>query len=468
MSYPSTEHDYQSHAQQLSLDDAAKVQFNTSSNWPVPAGWTGWKIRNDYPQPAPLKAASTPGDALALPLPDVKVESPWLRHDFRKDPLGYAKVVKEYCWEGNRETDFVVQENLTRPWFHAPWMHASNSGREPLKGLTYERPIPRLELAKSQKSGLQVWAIGFYNAPGASVFGGVWADPSKPVWNKHIKFPAGTCVFKLLFTTATHEEVPTMKGSPAWHAVIAVQDNAEVAPSDGGFRNTEPSLVRLLQVDWATVDERSPIGWVFGTFMYDGYLENISDPWDRLTAVGVTWGNDPQLDQAAVDAGEKPVESWINPIAEDIRKQFGGRRPSWGYNGRLNGPADNFISACASCHGTAQLPSAPMTQLGHLNHDKTKWIPLNEKLTMTCADYSLQFMIGWNNYTNWLKTNAAQASERDPTKRILLATPARRVVFQAKKDDEEEKIEKILSRIHIEEIPTRTGPELDWTRDDDE
>lgn len=55
------------------------------------------------------------------------------------------------------------------------------------------------------------------------------------------------------------------------------------------------------------------------------------------------WGNDPQLDQAAVDAGEKPVESWINPRADELRKELGGMRPSWGYNGRLNGPADNFI-----------------------------------------------------------------------------------------------------------------------------
>lgn len=146
--------------------------------------------------------------------------------------------------------------------------------------------------------------------------------------------------------------------------MIAKQDDPKVAPSTAAKRADDKARdVRLIQVDWAAVDDRSPVGWVFGTFMYNGYLQNIDDvraksairtayarpdfsfnqPWDRLTPVGVMWGNDPQLDQAAVDRGEKPVESWINPDAETLRKELNGMRPSWGYNGRLNGPADNFI-----------------------------------------------------------------------------------------------------------------------------
>lgn len=34
-------------------------------------------------------------------------------------------------------------------------------------------------------------------------------------------------------------------------------------------RNKEPSDVRLIQVDFAVVEPRSDIGWVFGTYMYD-------------------------------------------------------------------------------------------------------------------------------------------------------------------------------------------------------
>ena len=48
--------------------------------------------------------------------------------------------------------------------------------------------------------------------------------------------------------------------------------------------------------------------------------------------------------------------------------------------------ADNFVSACASCHSTAQSPSAPMVQEGHLvklKDGERKWIPKSDALTMT-------------------------------------------------------------------------------------
>ena len=53
------------------------------------------------------------------------------------------------------------------------------------------------------------------------------------------------------------------------------------------------------------------------------------------------WGNDPQLNQEAFDKGQKVQESWINPRAEEIRLRLGGSRPSWGWNGRMNGPGIN-------------------------------------------------------------------------------------------------------------------------------
>jgi hypothetical protein len=54
------------------------------------------------------------------------------------------------------------------------------------------------------------------------------------------------------------------------------------------------------------------------------------------------WGNDPELTQAKADAGEKPQESWINPEADTVRNSLQGTRPSWGWNGRLNGPGMIF------------------------------------------------------------------------------------------------------------------------------
>ena len=117
-------------------------------------------------------------------------------------------------------------------------MHYGANGREPLKGLTFERSIPSQEFAIKQTDALQSWAIGFYNAPGkqsspllwtsditpqfyvgALTFGQAWANPNKPEWNDNLKFHPGTCVFKLLFTTASDDQVFTMAGSPAFPAV---------------------------------------------------------------------------------------------------------------------------------------------------------------------------------------------------------------------------------------------------------
>ena len=54
--------------------------------------------------------------------------------------------------------------------------------------------------------------------------------------------------------------------------------------------------------------------------------------------VGLQWGNDPNLDQKKAEAGVSPKESWINPAAEAMRVALGGRRPGWGWHGRMNGP----------------------------------------------------------------------------------------------------------------------------------
>jgi len=50
------------------------------------------------------------------------------------------------------------------------------------------------------------------------------------------------------------------------------------------------------------------------------------------------WGNDPQLTQREFEEnGKRPVEQWINPAADELLRQLKGDRPSWGWNGRMNG-----------------------------------------------------------------------------------------------------------------------------------
>lgn len=169
----------------------ANAQFNTSSIYGRPTGYTGalWQIRNDYPTVS--QAASLPPlpGQPGTPLPTEPIEfSPWMAVNFETQPALYAEVVKAYCFEGNVSTDFVVQNNTVRHlmlpfndmfadpmdhqqirnWYHAPWMHLNPNytGREPVRGLTFERPIPPGELSKTQTAYRQAWAIGFYNSVG--------------------------------------------------------------------------------------------------------------------------------------------------------------------------------------------------------------------------------------------------------------------------------------------------------------
>lgn len=161
----------------------AQVQFETSYGYVVnnvqmikpPETWKGpvFKIHNEYPRIIEANNASTAGQGPAIPGPDMplpnfdpKKEAPWLNVDFNLEPEKYCELIKLYCWDGNVDNNFVVQNNPIRPWYHAPWMHWNLHGREPLHGLTFERPTPAFELASTQSRPLQTWACGYYNWAG--------------------------------------------------------------------------------------------------------------------------------------------------------------------------------------------------------------------------------------------------------------------------------------------------------------
>ena len=75
-------------------------------------------------------------------------------------------TVLEYCLDGNLENEFVPQKNLNRNWYHAPWMSLTTSGREPVHGLTFERPALMGYLADTQTRVCQSWAVAMYNEEG--------------------------------------------------------------------------------------------------------------------------------------------------------------------------------------------------------------------------------------------------------------------------------------------------------------
>jgi hypothetical protein len=75
--------------------------------------------------------------------------------------------------------------------------------------------------------------------------------------------------------------------------------------------------------------------------------------------------------------------------------------PHVGYQGRLNGPVDNPISSCMSCHGTGEIPSGVMVPPSGQN--PARWFqniksgqPFDPGRQST--DYSLQIEVGISNF----------------------------------------------------------------------
>ena len=134
---------------------AAVKEFHRPSYNDLPANWKGpsFKPRLDYPAHCP------PRSSAAEP-------KPWETIDFKKEPESYMQAILEYCLDGNVESGFVPQKNKTRNWYHAPWMSQTPIGREPIHGLTFERPAPVGYLAETQTRVCQSWAVAMYNEEG--------------------------------------------------------------------------------------------------------------------------------------------------------------------------------------------------------------------------------------------------------------------------------------------------------------
>jgi len=314
-------------------------------------------------------------------------EQPWLAaNPFSATTLAqrgtesskYVHAILEYIFEGNvgsapSETDFDICRNPVRPWFHVPWMDANASkGREYVHGMTRElAPSPK-KLGPAQVNTEAAWAVGFYNARGAFVLGQLFSGSSKAdvkVPSAHLHFPEGTVVGKALFTTATPDTLPYLKGAPRWQA------NILPAPCGGRFTGTAKAPdgtmvactrtlhdVYLAQFDVAVVDLRAPLKWVFGTFVYDG-LEDASRGWRGLRPVGLMWGNDPGLEPKGTnpDANDPATRGLTPPERVTQSFMFTDTLPPWlrkdlGCSGRLDGPIDNPRSSCMSCHASASTP----------------------------------------------------------------------------------------------------------------
>ena len=284
------------------------------------------------------------------------IRAPWLQIDFATHPVQYMQAVLEVVQKGfrrsNLEKRLVGKSNSQ--WWISLWMDYTNSGREPLMGLTKERGPDPGDLSPTSSDGHQVWAVGFYNAPGASILGMIFKDACEPKVPQSLSFPEGTASVKFLFTDAPPEEVEYLKGAPEYEAFI---DKKGTGRRGGPATDRVRRVIRLLQVDIAAKDMDADVtNWVFGTFVWNGPKKG-DGLFDNLVPVSLQWGNDPGV------YDDQITESWIN--SELKNKVYGWtKRPHLGFNGRANGPADNIRSSCLSCHAAARVQRSSKGILG--------------------------------------------------------------------------------------------------------
>jgi hypothetical protein len=322
---------------------------------PPPAIYSGplFVLSQDYPAQMPAQRPA------------------FLSDNFKADWKAYMMKIRDYCFEGNTDVDFRVEHNTVRKWYHIPWQDYGPQGREGIHGLTKEAQVQKQQLASTQVyvNG-QTVAVGFFNDLAGYTIGQVWADHSNPDPSKSSKpngFPIGAVVFKLLFVDVPPAQVASLANPKQWQAYIDPCYKLPCTPPVGDDRVLKQ--VSLIQMDIAvrTDDPQAPTGWLFGTFQYNGAL-NRPNAWENLVPVGLQWGNDGAVNGNTYTQrsfAQGPDKTKINPKLKEcaINDDPNELPPTHlGWNGRLNGPVDNPISSCMSCHMTAQFPSvAPLS-----------------------------------------------------------------------------------------------------------
>lgn len=304
--------------------------------------------------------ASTMHDAGVTPVAKWRTDYPssssasaptWSTISFATEPERYMAAVLETVRPHFRYMNDRLEGTGAEPWWMSEWMDYEKFGREPLMGLTKELAPRSRQLSKTSERGSQVWAVNFYNQPGAVVLGSVFADPCSPTVPAKLEFAGGTVAIKFLFTDANLDrfagQVAYLDGAPVYKAHIDPEGTFFPAPVTG----RETRKVNLLQLDIGVRDSNAnKTGWVFGTFVWMGPPRG-DGVFDNLVPAVLLWANDEGV------VTDEITESWINPA---IEAQLSGwtERPFLGFQGRANGPADNLNSSCLSCHAAARLPLA--------------------------------------------------------------------------------------------------------------
>jgi hypothetical protein len=388
---------------------------------PPPPGWTGpvFHLSHQYPKQQPAACPKEVCKWLAVDVDfatDLSAPPPTWDQGWSE----YLEAILDYVKEGQdpglaNDAGWRVKVGGETRWFHVPWMaYDPTQGREFVHGMTNERtarlsdfhgggggegfathllqlaPKDVSQLDKHGRSllmgenlegghyGFETWAFGIYNPWGGWTVGSAWPPDGRPstftrggqTFISGLPFPEGSAVAKLLFTTASPEEVPYLKGSPAWTV-----DRHEQKPDGAYVCKRAPRPVYLVQMDVAVVDLRSPTRWVYGTFAYYADYGNGSTVWDHLAPVGLQWGMDEWTFPAVPRSDAIAAHQSVLRDPKDPRQHFGCEH-------RLAGPVDNKLSSCLSCHGAGY--AQPTGQVGVYGAN----LPPIFGFTGECTNYS--------------------------------------------------------------------------------
>jgi hypothetical protein len=360
--------------------NAAQLAFRNAVEAPPPS-WTGpvFSLSRNYPAAVPAQCPECTWLQVKPDfnprLPPTPTPNPWVNGKW----ADYIASILAYVKEGqdpqlSNAVGFRTDVNGHTRWFNVPWMAYDPSvGREFVHGTTNERTahvrdlVGAPALAQSQSirgvnmlpgmtpdcaqkypQGFETWSVGYYNEWGGVAIGQAFPSDGQPRTANYLgsqmpaglPFTEGTVVVKFLTTSAPVDCVPYLKGSPEWQINRHTYDpNAKKYTC---VREVQTS--RLLQVDVAVIDLRSPTRWVYGTFGYDGNVPGDT-VWDHLVPLGIQFGSDPWTFPAVPKSESLPAQQTVlNPDVKTYQHN--------GCNMRLAGPADNAQSSCMSCHGS--------------------------------------------------------------------------------------------------------------------
>ncbi len=385
---------------------AAQLAFRNAATTPPP-GWTGpvFQLSRNFPTSVPADCPECTWLKLDVdftpkfppPPGNTWVSGKW--SDYIAQILTYVKAGQDP--QLRNEIGFRTTVNGKTRWFNVPWMaYDPTVGREFVHGTTNERTAHLSDLIGGKKAprrgvhylagttdecktkyphGFESWSVGYYNEWGGIALGKAIPKNGIPQVANYLgtqmpaglPFQSGTVVVKVLTTNAPVECVPYLRGSPEWQI-----DRHKVDPKTNSYQcERAVQISRIVQIDVAVIDTRSPTRWVYGTFAYDGNQPGTTF-WDRLVPLGIQFGSDPWTFPAVPKSDSlPPQQSVLNPNVKIYEHE--------GCFKRLAGPVDNPQSSCMSCHGSAfAAPRGAVSTMG-VN------VPPSFGFSGMCVHYSL-------------------------------------------------------------------------------